>query len=161
MANAARHNDTTTNHTEVLTKYHLGIETFVGLGYDNIIDVVNEVNMAEDIKEGHILDPDVGYHLELRIPNREVPTLIPRVYILIFEVECLGGRQYVLGIQNILWFRLINIVNHNPVTTDCSGVFFGGSYTATSISKDRQGSLFIILVSEPTHSVLRWHRFIL
>ena len=65
------------------------------------------------------------------------------------EVECIGGRQDVLGFQKILWIRIIITVNHKPLTVECSNVTFSDSDTTTSIRKDIQGSLFILLVFEP------------
>ena len=106
-----------------------------------------------------MLDPDVAYRLEIFRPNREVTTLITRVDALKSEVECLGGRQGALIAQNNLWIRIIIIVYHNPLTTECSDVVFGDSDTATDRSKDRQGNLFILLVSETVYFFLWWHKF--
>ena len=79
----------------------------------------------------------------------------PRVNTLKYEVECLGGRQDVLGVQSILLNIIIIIVNHNNLMTERSNVIFCDSDTATARSKDSQGSLFILLISGPVYSILR------
>ena len=109
MANIARRDYTTTNRVEVLTKDHWGLETFVGFMDYIILDVLHEVQLVEDVKELHALEPDFIYHLDPRIPNREVTTLATRVYTLKTEVEYLGVRKDVLVVQNVLWSRFVII----------------------------------------------------
>ena len=46
MANVAGHDETTTNQAEVITEDHWGVETFVGLRHDNILDVFHELNLT-------------------------------------------------------------------------------------------------------------------
>ena len=144
---------------EVLTKDHWGLETFVGISYDKIIYVICEVQLAEDIKARNVIKSDVVYHLEPRLSNREISTLALWVYTLKSEVECLRGRLSVLRVWNILLRIIIIIVNHNLLTTECINVIFGHSDTATARSKDRWGSLFILLIYEPVYSVLQRHGF--
>ena len=50
MSNAALHDETTTNHAEVLTKDNWVLETFFGIRYDNILDILHELNIVEEIK---------------------------------------------------------------------------------------------------------------
>ena len=148
MANVARHDETTTNHAEVLTEDHWGIETFFGLSDDNTLDVLQKVQLVEEVQVRHVLNPDVGYCLDIYLPNREFPTLTSRVDVLKSEVGCLEGRQDVIGVQKHIWSRIIVIVNHNTLTMENRNVFLIDSETATARRKDRQGSLVILLVSE-------------
>ena len=50
VANVARHDNTTTNQTEVLTEDYRRIKTLVGLSDDNIIDILNEVQLAVELQ---------------------------------------------------------------------------------------------------------------
>ena len=59
----------TTNHAELLPGDHWGIEKFLGLGDDKILDVLHEVQLAEYVKVQHVIDPNVGQQSELRIPD--------------------------------------------------------------------------------------------
>ena len=63
--------------------------------------------------------------------------MMPRDDALKSEVECLGGRPDVLGVQNIFWYRIIIIVNQNPLMTECRNVVFFDSDTVTDRRKDR------------------------
>ena len=112
VANVARHDEPTINHAEVLPGDYCGLKTFFGTRDDDVLDVLHEVQLVEDVKARHVLDPDVGDQLEPRLPRREVPILTPRVNTLKSEVERLGGRQDVLGDQKIVRSRLI--VFHQP-----------------------------------------------
>ena len=107
----------------------------------------------------HVIDPNVGQQSELRIPDREVTTLMPRVYTLKYEVEPLWGRKDVLGARKIFQNKLIVAVNRNPLTTECSNVRFDNSDTKNTIKKDRQGNILILIVFVPVYSILRLHGF--
>ena len=63
MANVVNHDNTTTNHTEVLTEYHWGIETFVGLRYDTM---VKSVCQARYLGGGSVGDWLQGYRKDSR-----------------------------------------------------------------------------------------------
>ena len=67
-----------------------------------------------------------------------------------------GQAQHTRG-EKILWIRIIITVKHNTLTTDCRNMLFSESYTTTVISKDIQGSLFILLFSEPVYSIVQKH----
>ena len=45
VSNIERHDETTTNHVEVLTGYHWGLETFVVLRDRNILYVLHKLHM--------------------------------------------------------------------------------------------------------------------
>ena len=96
MANVACHNDTSTNHAEVCPGDHWGLETFLVLGDNNILDILHEVKLAEYFKAQHVMGPDVGYQLDLRLPDMEVPPLNPRVNTFKSKVERLRGRKNAL-----------------------------------------------------------------
>ena len=57
------------------------------------------------------------------------------------------SAQGVLGVQTIMWIIISIIVNQDILTTECINVVFGDSDTANAIKKDRQGGLFVLLVS--------------
>ena len=113
VSNIERHDETTTNHVELLTEDHWWIEMFFDIRYYNILYVLHEVQLEEEFQAWHVLDPDVVYRLHICLPNREVPTLKPRDDALKSGVECLGGRQDIPGVKNFLWIRIIIIFNHN------------------------------------------------
>ena len=52
---------------------------FVSLREYYILDVIHEVQLHEEVKAGHVLYHWVWSHIKLVHPNREVPTLTPRI----------------------------------------------------------------------------------
>ena len=79
MANITSHNQTTTNHTKIITEAHRLVETFVSLRDDYIHNVIHEVQLNEEVEAGNMPYPWDWSRLQPGPPNREVPTLTPRI----------------------------------------------------------------------------------
>ena len=79
VANITIHNQTTTNHKKILTQVHSLVETFVSLRDNYILNVLHKLKLHEEVKAVHVLYTWDRSHLQIAPPNREVPTLTPRI----------------------------------------------------------------------------------
>ena len=70
VANITIHNQTTSNHTKILTQVHSWVEKFVSIRYDYILNVLHEVQLHEEFEAGHVLYHWYWSHLQLGPPNR-------------------------------------------------------------------------------------------
>ena len=70
VANIKIHNQTTTNHMEIITQVHILVEAFVSLRCDYILNILHEVQLHEEVEAGHVLYPWDWSHLQISPPNR-------------------------------------------------------------------------------------------
>ena len=85
VSNITSHNQTTTNHTKILTQVHILDETFVSLGDEYILNVLHEVQLHEEVEVGNVIYPWYQSHLQLGSPNRGVSTLTPRIDVINYK----------------------------------------------------------------------------
>ena len=55
VSNIKSHNQTTTNHTKILTQVHSSVKTFVSLRYDHILNLIHEVQLNEEVETKYVL----------------------------------------------------------------------------------------------------------
>ena len=156
MANITSHNQTTTNHTKILTQVHIWIETFVSLRYDYILNIIHKVKLHEEVKAGHVLYPWDRSHLQLGPPNREVPTLTPSIDAMKYKGEWWGGRKYIIRVNYVLGGRVVVVIVWYPLTKKSGNVIIRHSDLTTAWREDGQGSLFVLLIYEYIYPLLWW-----
>ena len=61
MSTIACHDKLTKNHAEVLPDTQWVIETFLDLRDYYVLYLLHKVQLAENVKAQHVLDPDNGY----------------------------------------------------------------------------------------------------
>ena len=82
VANITSHNQTPTNHTKILTKFHSWVEMSVSLKGYYILNILHEVQLHEEVEAGNVMYPWDWIHIQIVPPNREVPTLMPSIYFM-------------------------------------------------------------------------------
>ena len=105
---------------------------FVSHGDDYILNIIYEVQIHEEVEAGHVLYTWVWSHFQPGPPNREVPTLTPRIDSMKYKSDLLGGRQDIIIMHEILRGRLLVVINCYYLTTKCENISPRRSYPMTA-----------------------------